>query len=260
MSRKDLTEAIMALILCVTVLVSHSGCPLEHAPMIKKDYYVILGVPRSESPAGIHDAFRRLAKLHHPDLGGPETTEAFQEIAQAYEVLSDPEQRITYDRTLRQSETFLRPGPLEQSRPQARYRPEPLVPQPISILHDFETIRLSFDALFDCVLRDYSGGGPIEAEPIKDLNIGVIVSPMEAASGMVARIEIPGFRTCWSCHGTGREWLFSCVACTGRGLIEQHQTVSVRIPPGIRDQCVIERPIGSGMCNFYLRLHIRIRG
>jgi len=55
--------------------------------------YIILGVFRTESSAGI-------AKKHHPDLGGPESTDTFQEIAQAYEILSDPEQRRTYDQTL----------------------------------------------------------------------------------------------------------------------------------------------------------------
>jgi hypothetical protein len=49
--------------------------------MVKRDYYIILGVSRSESSAGIHEAFRKLAKKHHPDRGGPAATETFQEIA-----------------------------------------------------------------------------------------------------------------------------------------------------------------------------------
>jgi molecular chaperone DnaJ len=102
--------------------------------MVKRDYYIILGVSRSESFAGIHEAFRKLAKKYHPDLGGPEATETFQEIAQAYEILSDPEQRRTYDQTLRRRESFLQSEPLEQTRRQGSYQPEPLVPKPMSIL------------------------------------------------------------------------------------------------------------------------------
>jgi molecular chaperone DnaJ len=229
--------------------------------MVKKDYYIILGISRSESPAGIHEAFRKLAKKYHPDLGGPETAETFREIAQAYETLSDPEERRTYDQTLRQGESLLRSEPLQEVARQRRYQAEPLVPQPMSILHDFQTIRPSFDALFDRILRNFSGIGVTKAERMEDLNIEVILTPLEAARGVVAPIEVPVFRTCWTCQGTGREWLFPCVACAGQGIIEEHETVSVRIPAGIRDRSVIEMPIeGLGIHNFYLRLHIRISG
>jgi DnaJ-class molecular chaperone len=228
--------------------------------MVKRDYYIILGVSRSESSAGIHEAFRKLAKKYHPDLGGPEATETFQEIAQAYEILSDPEQRRTYDQTLRQRESFSRAEPLEARRP-GSYRPEPLVPKPMSILHDFQTIRPSFDALFDRILRNFSGIGVTKAERMEDLNIEVILTPMGAARGVVAPIEVPVFRTCGSCQGVGREWLFPCVACAGHGMIEEHGTISIRIPPMVPDNTVIELPIeGLGIHNFYLRLHIRITG
>ena len=227
--------------------------------MVKRDYYIILGVSRSEGSAGIHEAFRKLAKKYHPDLGGPEATETFQEIAQAYEVLSDPGQRSQYDRTLRARENLMRSEPLEPLFRQRGYRPEPLVPHPMSVLHDFQTIRPSFDALFDRMLRNFTGIGATEAERLEDLNIEVILTPMEAARGVVAPIEVPAFRTCWSCQGTGREWLFPCMACAGQGMIEEHETVSVHIPPGVRDRSIIELPIeGLGIHNFYLRLHIRI--
>lgn len=228
--------------------------------MARRDYYIILGVSRSESSAGIHEAFRKLAKKYHPDLGGPEATETFQEIAHAYEVLSDPEQRRTYDQTLRRAD-FFHSEPLESARRRGSYQPEPLIPKPMSILHDFQTIRPSFDALFDRFLRNFRGIGVTKAERIEDLNIEVILTPMEAARGVVAPIEVPVFRTCWSCQGTGREWLFPCMGCAGQGMIEEHETVSVRIPPGVRDRGIIELPIeGLGIHNFYLRLHIRISG
>jgi molecular chaperone DnaJ len=227
--------------------------------MVKRDYYIILGVSRSESRAGIREAFRKLAKKYHPDLGGPEATETFREIAQAYETLSDPEQRRTYDQTLRRAESFLRSEPLEEARRQGSYQPEPLVPKPMSILHDFQTIRPSFDALFDRILRNFSGIRVAKAECLEDLNIDIILTPMEAARGVVAAIGVPVFHICWSCQGTGREWLFPCTGCAGQGMIEEHQTVSARIPPGVRDRDIIELPIeGFGIHNFYLRLHIRI--
>lgn len=60
-----------------------------------KDFYQILGVDRRASAEEIKQAYRRMASQHHPDKGGDK--ERFQEIQQAYAVLSDPEQRQQYD-------------------------------------------------------------------------------------------------------------------------------------------------------------------
>jgi len=227
--------------------------------MVKKDCYIVLGVSRSESPAGIHEAFRKLAKKYHPDFGGSEATEKFREIAQAYEVLSNPAQRRTYDQTLRREEGFSQAERLEHERREGRYRPEPLVPQPMSVLHDFQTIRPSFDELFGRILRNFTGLEVPKGERIEDLNIEVILSPLEAARGAVAPIGISGFQRCFLCHGSGRDWLFPCLECGGRGMIEQETTVSLYIPPMVRDRTIIEAPIqGPGIHNLFLRLHIRI--
>jgi hypothetical protein len=61
----------------------------------------------------------------------------------------------------------------------------------MSILHDFETIRPSFDALFDRVLRNFTGIEVPKGERIEDLNIEVVLSPLEAARGVVAPIGVP---------------------------------------------------------------------
>ncbi len=68
---------------------------------MSKDYYQILGVPRTADAAEIKKAFRKLAKQYHPDQNpdNPKKAEAkFREINEAYEVLSDPEKRRQYDR------------------------------------------------------------------------------------------------------------------------------------------------------------------
>jgi DnaJ-class molecular chaperone len=64
-----------------------------------RDYYEILGVPRTASQKEIKSAFRKLARQHHPDVnpGNTEAAEKFKEISEANEVLSDPEKRKRYD-------------------------------------------------------------------------------------------------------------------------------------------------------------------
>jgi curved DNA-binding protein len=67
--------------------------------MAAKDYYKILGVDKGADEKDIKRAFRRLAKAHHPDANpdDPQAHTRFQEISEAYEVLSDPQKRQQYD-------------------------------------------------------------------------------------------------------------------------------------------------------------------
>ena len=64
-----------------------------------RDYYDVLGVPRDADDATIKKAFRRLARELHPDVNShdPDAEEKFKDAAEAYDVLSDPDKRRTYD-------------------------------------------------------------------------------------------------------------------------------------------------------------------
>src|SRR5262249_19079084 len=65
----------------------------------ESDYYELLGISRTASDGEIKRAFRTLARELHPDVSAePDADARFREVAEAYEVLSDPERRGIYDR------------------------------------------------------------------------------------------------------------------------------------------------------------------
>ncbi len=77
-----------------------------------KDYYQVLGVPRSAGAEEVKRAYRKLARKYHPDVSKERNAEGkFKDVQEAYEVLRDPEKRASYDQLGRD----YRPG--QQFRP-----------------------------------------------------------------------------------------------------------------------------------------------
>ena len=66
----------------------------------KRDYYEVLGVPRSATEKDLKAAYRKLARKFHPDVNPNDKSaeEKFKEVSGAFAVLSDPEKRAKYDR------------------------------------------------------------------------------------------------------------------------------------------------------------------
>ncbi len=67
------------------------------------DYYKILGISPDAGESEIRTAYRRLARKYHPDAGAGSSAAAFRTVQDAYELLSNPERRMEYDRS-RESE------------------------------------------------------------------------------------------------------------------------------------------------------------
>lgn len=102
-----------------------------------KDYYLILGVPLDAAPSEIRSAFRRLALRYHPDRRGASSPREFQDISEAYDVLSDPARRARYDRESRSPRSDVVPFSARAGEP------EPLISEPVPILGRPETVRPS---------------------------------------------------------------------------------------------------------------------
>jgi molecular chaperone DnaJ len=224
---------------------------------MKRDYYEVLGISRSASESEIKKAFRSLAREIHPDVNNndPDAEVKFKEAAEAYECLSNPETRATYDRY--GFDGLKRGGFHDFSQ------------------FSFEDIIRSFfgEGLFGEDL--FRGGRPRQARG-SDISTAVEISLQEAASGVTRQVEYPAVvaceqcegsgaapgssRTeCATCHGTGQvrtvtrsafgQFVRSgpcrscngsgsvvdnpCEACGGNGLMRQDMKIEVEIPPGI---------------------------
>jgi DnaJ-class molecular chaperone len=217
--------------------------------MERKTYYMILGVSSTESDRGIRAAYRDLAKRLHPDVAGEQATRSFQEISEAYGVLSDPKRRREYNNKLSRAEdggiVTVRRSPLE-----------PVVREPITILGNRDGLRPSFAAMHDRFLRNFTGIGVPKSERLESLTFEVLLTPEEAARGCIVPVGVPVFSRCPQCGGSGH-WVFSCPYCQQQGMIESEEQLRIRIPPMAPSGSTYEIPLrGLGIHNFYLCLHV----
>ena len=83
-----------------------------------KDYYKILGISQSADDKEIKQAYYKLAKKHHPDLNKGKSSDLFKEINVAYEILSDPSQKLQYDASRKMNSFFGGKSYTEQQRSQ----------------------------------------------------------------------------------------------------------------------------------------------
>jgi molecular chaperone DnaJ len=168
----------------------------------ERDYYELLGVPRDADDADIKKAFRKLARELHPDVNeDPDAEHRFKEVAEAYEVLSDPERRRTYDQY---GHAGLRSG---------GYAPSDF---------DFSSLSDIFGAFFGDGLF---GGGQRSSRVARgpDLTLSGEISLAEALTGTTLRLSARVARTCDGCSGSGAAAGTSpvvCGTCGGRGQVQ----------------------------------------
>ncbi len=210
--------------------------------MAGKDYYQILGVSRSASEKEIKQAYRRLARKHHPDLNpGDKSAEAkFKEINAAYEVLSNPEKRKKYDQFGEQweyAEQFAKSGGQERVRWDFGKGGT-----------TFEYGDLSgFGDIFSSLFGD-SGKGSRMRGPRRgqDIESTIEVKLEEVHHGSTRVIQLQTEEPCTACGGTGRVGNRVCTICNGAGGKVIPKRLEVKIPAGVRDGSRI-RIAGEGV-------------
>src|SRR5216684_4841931 len=174
----------------------------------KRDYYEVLSVSRSASEQDLKSAYRRRAVQHHPDKnpGDPHAEEKFKEAAEAYAVLSDPDQRQRYDRfghagvSAATSGAWGAPG--------------------FSGIEDILGDLFGFGDVFGAGAR--SGSRRSAAQRGADLRYDLEISLEEAAAGMTAQLRIPKLEKCEECKGSGAApgtQPETCRTCAGSGQV-----------------------------------------
>lgn len=256
--------------------------------MSKRDYYEVLGVPRSASEDEIKKAYRKLAMKYHPDRNQGDAAKAaeakFKEVKEAYEILSDGQKRSAYDQ-------YGHAG-VDPNMGGAGGFP--------GGFGGFESFSDIFGDIFGGG-RSRSGGR--QAQRGNDLSYAMDITLEEAASGKDTQIRIPSWDDCGTCSGTGakpgtsaktcdtcngqgvvqmRQGFFSvqqtcprcrgsgkyisepCTACHGQGKIKKQKTLEIRIPEGIDDGMRIRSsgngepsPNGGPPGDLYIEIRIR---
>jgi molecular chaperone DnaJ len=167
---------------------------------IKRDYYEVLGVGRSDSADDIRREYRKLAKQYHPDINKEDNaSERFKEINEAYAVLSDPERRSAYD----------------------RFGHDGLKGMNVNFDFDF-----GIGDIFEEFFGFGMGGRRGRTVPRRgaDLRYDLTIEFEQAVFGMEAEIEFHRQETCSECLGSGAEpgtTPVRCQTCDGAGEVRQ---------------------------------------
>jgi curved DNA-binding protein len=165
-----------------------------------KDYYKILGVPRTASDKEIKAAFRKLARQYHPDVrpGDKEAEEKFKEINEANEVLSDPEKRKKYDELGADWQRYQQSGGRPEEYDFRRWQSGPggarveyATPEDLADLFGDEN---PFSDFFSTLFGGRPPGGQARPRRGPDLEARVQLTFDEAFRGASRSIELDGRR------------------------------------------------------------------
>lgn len=252
-----------------------------------KDYYNILGVPRSAGEEEIKKAYRRLAHQYHPDRpSGNE--ERFKEINEAYQVLSNRDKRTAYDRFGAVPERGI-PGGFGgfeanfgdlgdlgeifesffgglggRERRRTYHRGA-----------DLEyALEVTLEEAFRGGRREISYAAPVRCDTCgglgHDARAGTEKCATCAGQGEIREAKRTFFgnfsqvRMCEKCHGTGEIPKKPCGECAGKGRVRGTRRVELEVHPGVGDGQLLKVPgfgeageRGAGEGDLYVRINVK---
>ena len=255
----------------------------------KRDYYEVLGVSKSATADEIKRAYRKLAMQHHPDKHGGDDTQ-FKEIAEAYEVLSDPQKKAGYDQFGHAGaqgnpfgggaggfggqygqgfEGFDFSDILNQFMGGAGSRRSSGPPRgrdvEVSITVDFAEAVFGTEKELKITLDDvceHCGGTGAEGKKTKQCatckGAGQVTRVQQTILGAMQQTS-----SCPTCKGRGNVPETVCTICHGEGTQRKERVLTVKIPAGVDDGATM-RMSGQGAATLGgpkgdLYIHIRVR-
>jgi DnaJ-class molecular chaperone len=233
---------------------------------VARNYYIILGVDSDATQDQIKSAYRRKAKQSHPDCYEGSST-PFRDVQEAYETLSDPARRRTYDDELaREALPRSPPQAVRAESLRSRRCPiEPLIPTARSTgLERAPFGRFSYPPFaesFDRLWNNLESFAWPRTEGTEDIQVSIPLTREQALRGGRARVQIPVQARCPHCRGCGRVGFYECWECAGEGTIVEQCPVWISLPAGIPDNAVARVSLAQlGMPRAYLTVHFDVRG
>ncbi|MDR0842917.1 MAG: molecular chaperone DnaJ [Acidobacteriota bacterium] len=267
----------------------------------KEDYYSVLGVARGADEAEIKKAYRRLARKNHPDVnpGDKAAEERFKKIQEAYDVLGDAKKRAVYDQYGVYSDNIRDQAGSSGYSQGFGFSGMDFDGAGQSSFRDIFSEILGGGGGGGRTRSQGAGKGPIRGE---DLEHHLNISFMESIKGLSARINLNRQGNCSSCNGSGLDknaeqricpqcqgtgqdnrshgfMRFSgacracggtgkigaqCKACGGSGHVPLHESITVRIPPGVAGGFRMRVPgkgnagrLGGPPGDLYLQIAVR---
>lgn len=198
---------------------------------IGKDFYKLFGISREASLDEIKSAYRKLAKIYHPDTnkGNKVSEEKFKELAEGYEILSDAKKRKQYDIA---NGFFKMNAGGQKASNQAKAQAKQAYGK------EKQTVEgMPFSDILDGFWKKKEGTPQQNKSSVKkpqkgsDITLDVDLTPDEALSGTIKQINIMYINACSKCGGTGGK---ECVLCRGTNDVPKQEKVKVKIPAGVK--------------------------
>jgi DnaJ-class molecular chaperone len=208
--------------------------------MAGKDYYSLLGIPKNAPDKDVKAAYRRLARKYHPDVNpGDKAAEArFKEINEAFEVLSDAQNRKKYDQygsDFENAEAFARARQQSQQQSGSYGRGARGSPFTMDETQDMGDLNEVFESLFRGMGGGARTGGRRARAKRQDIEHPIELSLEDAYNGTKRVLELKSEQTCPACQGMGRVRSGVCQQCGGAGRVIKPRRLEVKIPPGVKE-------------------------